>query len=214
MKITWIGHACFLIEGIEGNVVTDPFASSVPYSFPPNLAADVITVSHGHFDHNAADRVQGDPALMEATGHLEVRGIPFVGIASHHDDQGGAERGSNTIYLFELDGLHIAHLGDLGEPLNKNQISALSKVEILLIPVGGTYTIDAHQAAEICSQLPSLRLVIPMHFKTDPIDDWPIETVDPFAEIMDNVRRISGSTVSVDRDTLPESLEVWILHYA
>lgn len=127
MKITWIGHACFLIEGIEGRVVTDPFDASVPYSLPAGLTADVVTMSHSHADHNASDRVHGDPALIEATGHLDVRGIPFVGIASHHDDQGGAQRGSNIIYTFELDGVRIAHLGDLGEGLNENQLSALSK---------------------------------------------------------------------------------------
>ena len=214
MRITWIGHACFLLEGVEGRVLTDPFDAEVPYSFPNKLTVDVVSQSHSHFDHNAAHRVQGDPAVLEATGHIEVRGICIVGIASHHDDQGGAERGPNIVYSFDLDGLRIAHLGDLGEPLNQNQLAALSKVEILLAPVGGTYTIDAQQAANLCAQLPNLRVVIPMHFKTDRIAEWPIETVEPFEKIMDNVRRIGDSRISVTRDSLPESLEVWILDYA
>ena len=214
MKITWIGHACFLLEGVEGRVITDPFDPEVPYDFPDQLTADVVSMSHSHFDHNAAHRVHGDPAILEATGHMEVRGISFVGIASHHDDQGGAERGPNIIYSFDLDGIQIAHLGDLGEALNDNQRSALSKVEVLLAPVGGIYTIDAHQAADLCAHLPNLRVVIPMHFKTDRIAEWPIDTVEPFEKIMDNVRRIGASQVEITRDLLPASTEVWILDHA
>ena len=214
MKITWIGHACFLLEGVEGRVLTDPFDAEVPYDFPDKLTADIVSMSHSHFDHNAAHRVQGDPAVLEATGHIEVRGISLVGIASHHDDQGGAERGPNIIYTFDLDGLRIAHLGDLGEPLNPNQLAALSKVEVLLAPVGGHFTIDAQQAANLCASLPNLRVAIPMHFKTDRIAEWPIETVEPFEKIMDNVRRIGASQVEITRDLLPASTEVWILDHA
>ena len=213
MRITWIGHACFLIEHSRVRIVTDPFGAEVPYAFP-DIEADLVTVSHGHHDHNAAARVKGKPTSIQATGLTSIRGVSITGIPTFHDDQGGAQRGSNILYLFELDGLQIAHLGDLGTALSEEQLLALSGVEILFIPVGGIYTIDARQAADLLSRLPNLKVAIPMHYKTDCTDDWPIETVEPFAEMMDNVRRIGDSSISVSRDALPEVLEVWIFDHA
>jgi len=213
MKITWIGHACFSIEAAEGQVVTDPFAKEVPYRLP-KLAADVVTVSHEHSDHNAADRIGGSPAAVRGVGELEAAGIPIRGIASWHDDQGGAQRGANRIYAFTLEGIRLAHLGDLGASLDAAQRAALADVEILFVPVGGTYTINAAQAAQIVRSLPELRIAIPMHFKTDRIADWPIAPVEEFARLMDNVRYVGASTVEVTRASLPAQREVWILHYA
>jgi len=213
MKIRWNGHACFAIEGPEGRVVTDPYVEEVPYKLA-TTEANVVTVSHDHDDHNATDRIAGSPTVLDEIGETVVHGIPFLGIPSFHDDEGGAKRGANRIYAFTLDGIRIAHLGDLGTPLNDEQRDALRDAEILLAPVGGYYTIDAAQAAEICRTLPKLRVVIPMHFKTDRISDWPIETVEPFAEMMDNVRQIGSPQAAVTRESLPEALEVWILDYA
>ncbi len=213
MRITWIGHACFFIEAPEGRIVTDPFAEEMPYAFP-KLEADLVTVSHDHFDHNAADRVGGAPLVVRAIGTFEISGISFEGIPGFHDDEGGAARGENILYAFTLDGMRIAHLGDLGALLSDEQQAALSGVEILFIPVGGNYTIDAKQAASIIGDLPSARLVIPMHFKTAAIADWPIATVEEFESLMDNVRRIGASTIEVTRESLPEQREVWILDHA
>jgi len=213
MKITWVGHACFLIEAKEARILTDPFGEDVPYPFP-KTSVDIVTVSHGHFDHNAIHRVPGRPAVIKATGDFDVREVRLKGIPSFHDDRGGAERGPNILYAFELEGTTIAHLGDLGTPLDASQRAALGAPEILLIPVGGTYTIDAGQAAAIVDGLPSVKLVLPMHFKTDVIDDWPIATVDEFEALMDNVRRVDASTVEVTRESLSGQREVWILDHA
>jgi L-ascorbate metabolism protein UlaG (beta-lactamase superfamily) len=213
MKITWVGHACFLIEAKEARVMTDPFHEDVPYRFL-ETTVDVVTVSHDHFDHNAIHRVPGRPAVIEATGVFDVHGLHLRGIPSFHDDCGGKERGPNILYTFALEGMTIAHLGDLGTPLDGEQREALADVDVLLVPVGGTYTIDARQAASLIESLPNVRLVIPMHFKTDAIADWPIATVDEFESLMDNARRVGASTVEVTRASLPEQREVWILDHA
>jgi len=209
MKISWIGHACFLIDAEEARILTDPFNEEVPYEFLETVV-DIVTVSHGHFDHNAVHRVPGNHAIVEATGELDVHDVPIRGIPSLHRPEGV----DNILYTFELEGMLVAHLGDLGTALGESQLEAVKDVEILLCPVGGNYTINATQAATICGQLPKLRVIIPMHFKTNRISDWPIETVEPFAEMMDNVRRIGSSEASLTRETLPETLEVWILDHA
>jgi len=213
VKITWLGHACFRIEADGKTIITDPFNEDVPYDFP-DTSADLVTVSHSHFDHNAVHRVTGDPAVLETVGSFRILGTPVTGIASYHDKHRGAERGENILYVFDIEGLRIAHLGDLGTNLTEAQRTALSGVEILLIPVGGHFTIDPATAAQIVRSLPSVKAVIPMHFKTGRIADWPIETVEPFAQMMDNTRHIGSAEVSVKKETLPQLTEVWILDHA
>lgn len=213
MKITWIGHACFRIEAEEGVIVTDPFAKEVPYAFP-ELLADVVTVSHDHHDHNAARRVGGRPAVVQSQGAHLVHGVHVMGIPSAHDDAGGAKRGDNLIFLFELEGLRVAHFGDLGTALTPGQAAELAGVDVALVPVGGHYTIDSVQAAALVKSLPSSRVVIPMHYRTERIADWPIAPVDEFLRTMDNVRHFEGSSVVVTRSTLPTTLEVWVLNHA
>jgi len=213
MKIRYLGHACFLLEAEEGRVLTDPFAKEVPYDFPA-LSADTVTVSHDHPDHNAVRRVGGSPEVMQTVGSRTIRGVPFVGVASFHDDAGGAKRGANRIIAFTLEGIRLAHMGDLGTSLDPAQRAALDDVEVALVPVGGHYTLDAARAADLIRSLPRLRLAIPMHYKTDRTADWPIEGVEPFLRMMDNVRRIGSSSTNLTRTNLPDALEVWTLDHA
>ncbi len=214
MKIKWVGHACFLIEGKEGWVMTDPYGESIPYR-PPDYTADVITVSHDHFDHNAVERVKGSPTVIRGEGTHSAAGIHFQGIASFHDESGGTKRGANTIFAFEMEGLKMAHLGDLGEALSDEQVAALTEVEVLFVPVGGHFTIGPDEAAALVKKLPNLKVVIPMHFKTDRLgDNFPIATVDNFARKVQNVKRIGSSEVILSRESLPAQQEVWILDYA
>ena len=214
MKIKWVGHSCFLIEGKEGRVMTDPYAESIPYR-PPDYAADVITVSHDHFDHNAVERVKGSPTVIRGEGTHDAAGIPFVGIASFHDESGGSKRGANTIFTFEMESLKMAHLGDLGEQMSDEQMATLGEIEVLFVPVGGHFTIGPDEAAALVKRLPNLKVVIPMHFKTDRLgDNFPIAPVDNFARKMQNVKRIGSSEVALSRESLPEQQEVWILDYA
>jgi len=213
MRIHWNGHACFFLEGVEGRVLTDPFVEAMPYELL-TTEADIVTVSHDHDDHNASHRIQGNPSVVDGVGEFTIDGVPIRGIASLHDDAGGEKRGHNIIYAFTLDGIRVAHLGDLGTPLTEDQLAALSDIEVVLVPVGGNFTIDAAQAAELVKKLPNLRVVIPMHYKTERMKDFPVETVEPFLEMMDNARHIGSSHIEITRKDLPEVLEVWILDYA
>jgi len=166
MTISWYGHSCFKITNQGGHLtmLTDPFNKSIGLT-PPRVTADIITVSHDHTDHNNIKSIGGNPFIIDGPGEYELKGVKVLGLASFHDQKKGAERGLNTIYLIEVDRIKICHLGDLGEErLSDEQIEALGQVDILLIPVGGTFTIGAKQAIEVINQIDP-KLVIPMHYQ-------------------------------------------------
>jgi len=167
MIITWQGQACFKLQdktGPEGvTVVTDPFDKSIGLKVP-NFEADIITVSHQHHDHNNVAALRGTPFVIDCAGEYDRKGVLIEGVDSFHDDKGGAERGANVIYRIEIDDISVTHLGDLGHALDNDQIEKLAGTDILLIPVGGKYTIDAKRAVEVISQIEP-RIVIPMHYK-------------------------------------------------
>lgn len=173
MDIQYVGHSCFRLRGKEGLVITDPFHSSVGFTLP-KLSADVITVSHDHEDHNAVEAVKATaarkkPFIISHPGEYEVQGISVYGYPSFHDASHGEERGKNIMYSIFLDGVHILHLGDLGHVLDEQMINEIPDVDVLLVPVGGTYTIDPAQAIEVISLLEPA-YVIPMHFRTSQHD--------------------------------------------
>src|SRR5688500_8538174 len=147
LHITWYGHACFRIHGKGAqSVLTDPFDASIGYR-PPKTQPGVVTVSHAHPDHSAVSQIKGNPVVLDKPGPAGAGGVVFTGIPSWHDEKGGAERGENLIFLWEMSGIKIAHLGDLGQSvLTNEQRAALSHVDVLFIPVGGVYTIDGAQA--------------------------------------------------------------------
>ena len=179
MIITWQGHSCFKIQdkmGTDGvTLVTDPFNKEVGLKVP-NFEADIVTVSHDHADHNNTSALRGTPFIIDCAGEYDYKGILVEGIDSFHDDKKGAERGSNIIYRIEVDDISVAHLGDLGSVLDNAQLEKLVGTDVLLIPVGGKYTLDAKAAVEVISQIEP-RIVIPMHYKTEglKIDLDPIE---------------------------------------
>lgn len=215
MKLQWLGHACFRIESGDGTViVTDPYDESVPYK-PPKGAAHIVTVSHDHFDHNAAGRVEGNPEVVRGIGERTVRGIPFRGIAAYHDTKGGRDRGGDVIFKFAVDGVTLAHFGDLGHTLNAEQLKFLSDVELALLPVGGHFTVGPKEASEVVRSLPRLRVVIPMHYRTDVVKDWPIRPVDEFLDAVGlPAKRLKKSAVEITPESLPAQKEVWVLNYA
>lgn len=198
MDIRWLGHACFLLQSEDGTrVLTDPFDETVGYP-QPIRAVDIVTVSHQHFDHNAVERLPGSPEIVEGPGEQRHRGITFTGISTYHDGLKGAIRGSNTIFAIEIDGVRIAHMGDLGHLLTEKQAEALGAVDVLLLPVGGTFTIDADEARQTLEQLkPSI--TVPMHYKTRYID-FPITGVDMFTRHFRDVTTMPRLTV--DRASL------------
>ncbi|MCD6136570.1 MBL fold metallo-hydrolase, partial [Candidatus Bipolaricaulota bacterium] len=198
MKITWIGHSCFLIEGQDVTIITDPYDEHIPYK-APSFAADVVTVSHEHSDHNAVHRVPGSPEIIRGAGEHTAHGIKFTGISTFHDEEQGKKRGENTIFTFTIDGINLAHFGDLGHMPNAEQLAQLAAAEVAMIPVGGYFTIDAAQAANIVGQLPHVKVIIPMHYKTDVLGaDFPIDTVDKFASRMQNIVEIGSAEVSIN----------------
>ncbi|HHY03633.1 MAG TPA: MBL fold metallo-hydrolase [Thermoanaerobacterales bacterium] len=211
MKIRWFGHACFLFESKDGTkIVTDPFDGSVGYKVP-KIEADILTVSHDHYDHNYVEGVQGDPQIIRSEGEFEVCGIKIKGVSAFHDEVKGEKRGSIIIYVFEIDGLKICHLSDLGHLLSKAQIEEIGKVDVLLTPVGGTFTIDAEGAVAVVEQL-SPKLVIPMHYKT-PAVSMPIDPVDDFTEKIGQGRQLDSTSIDITKEDLGDEMQVVILNY-
>lgn len=183
MIITCLGHAKFLIELENGQrIVTDPFDPSTGYPVG-NVSADVVLVSHHHHDHDAVDTVRGWTQVIDTAGtHTLSPDVRVTGIPSFHDDAQGAKRGRNVMYLIEAEGLRVAHLGDLGHLPTQEQTAALGPVDVLMVPVGGFFTIDAAQARETCTLL-SARVILPMHYRTEVNASWPIQPVDAFLQL-------------------------------
>ena len=211
MKVKWLGHACFLITSGAGvRIVTDPYTVGGGINYAPIAeAADVVTVSHDHSDHNNVSAVQGKPEVVKSSGTRTIKGIEFRGVATYHDASQGKDRGLNTVFCFTVDNMTLCHLGDLGHALDRGQVSEIGAVDILFVPVGGFYTIDAPVASQICAQLKP-RVVIPMHFRT-PQCTYPIAGVDNFLRGKKNVKRVDSSEIEFRPEELPTATEIVIL---
>ena len=211
MKVKWLGHACFLITSEEGlKIITDPYGTVQGVRYAPiKEVADVIIISHDHFDHNAVSSVAGKPEVVKSSGIKMAKGIQFKGVASYHDESAGKQRGTNIIFCFTVDGVKLCHLGDLGHVLTSAQIKEIGNVDILFIPVGGYYTIDARVATQICNEL-TPKVIIPMHYKTPQLD-FPIAGVDDFLTGKKHVRKMDTSEAEFKVNTLPSTTEVLVL---
>lgn len=184
MVITWYGQACFKIQSGDKTLVVDPFAKKIGLT-PPSIQADVVFVTHDHFDHSNIKAIKGDFFLINGPGEYETKGVKARGISSFHDDEKGAKRGVNTLYLIELEEIRILHMGDLGQStLDDEQLEAIGGVDILMLPVGGFFTIDAKQAVGIVKQL-TPKIVIPMHYKIPKLTIGELEGVDKFLKELD-----------------------------
>ena len=165
MKIEYLGHSCFkLTESTGTSIVCDPYSDEIGYAMR-KVSADAVTVSHGHYDHNAVQNVDGAPLLIDGGQNNGLAGVEINSIKSFHDTSRGKKRGENTIFKFRMDGIDVCHLGDLGEKCSSDLIETLLPVDVLLIPVGGTYTIDAEMAKEYVDRIMP-DIVIPMHYRT------------------------------------------------
>jgi len=177
MTISWFGHACFRIEAKEGSVLIDPFSKEIGLK-PPKIKDDLVLVTHQHFDHNNIEDANPEAFIIQNPGEYEKQGIAVRGIASFHDDKEGSERGPNTIYVVKAEEMTVCHLGDLGHKLSDQQIEDIGDIDILMIPVGGNYTIGAKEAVEVIGQIEP-KIIIPMHYKITGLN-VPIEGSEKF----------------------------------
>jgi L-ascorbate metabolism protein UlaG (beta-lactamase superfamily) len=216
VKITWLGHSAFLIETADGTrVITDPFEAgsyggALGYA-PIEERADLVTVSHEHPDHNFVEAVAGSPEVVRGTGERTVKGVGVRGVASYHDESRGQERGRNTIFVLEADGLRVVHLGDLGHTLSAEEARALGSVDVVLVPVGGHFTIGPEDAKRVAERL-GAKVVIPMHYKTDVLG-FPIRPVEDFLQLMGRVERPGRRTVDVASSDAGGEPRVVVLDY-
>ncbi len=212
MKLRWLGHSCFLLTASDGTkIATDPFNETVGY-LPPTVSADFVTVSHEHFDHNSVRAIDGKPRTIKGPGEHKAGKHKVIGVESFHDESMGAKRGQNTIFVLEIDGMRLAHLGDLGHLLTEKQLEAMGQIDVLMIPVGGTYTIDAPQAVEVMRQL-SPKVTIPMHYKTEVLS-LPLSPVDDFLKLAKLPYRKQGTTTEMLPGGLPQRPEIFVMSYA
>ena len=212
MKVKWLGHASFMITSDSGTrIITDPYKTGGALNYDEiKESAEIVTVSHEHFDHNYVESVGGNPEVVNAAGSKEVKGIKFDGISTYHDDTEGSQRGSNLIFCFEVDAVRLCHLGDLGHPLSPRQVADVGKVDILLAPVGGNYTIDATIATEVSGKL-APKIIIPMHFKNERCSSFPVAGVDDFLKGKDNVTRLEVSEAEFKAAALPAATQIVVL---
>jgi L-ascorbate metabolism protein UlaG (beta-lactamase superfamily) len=216
MKIRWCGHACFLITTDGGvKILTDPYepggyGGALAYGKIPD-EVDLVLISHDHADHNFTQHLKGKPKVVKGAGNHKVKGIEIKGTATYHDTSHGKERGTNVVFCFETDGIALCHLGDLGHPLSDKERSEIGNVDILFIPVGGFYTIDAKTATEVVKKI-NPRVTIPMHFKTDKCS-FPITGVEVFTKDKLNCKKTGKSEVEVTKTSLPQN-EIWVLEHA
>lgn len=212
MQIKWYGHSCFRIVANSGiSIVMDPFDERVGY-YVPSIDADIITISHDHYDHNNTAAVRSEHVLVNDDGDSYIKGIKITGFRTFHDDVGGAKRGDNIIFNVNIDGAKICHLGDLGHEPDEEIFKNIKDTDILLIPVGGTFTINSDQAYKIATKI-SPKIIIPMHYKTDKLR-FDVEPVDNFIKYFDNVSMLNTSELVVNEDKLISSNQVIVFSYA
>jgi L-ascorbate metabolism protein UlaG (beta-lactamase superfamily) len=213
VKVKWLGHASFLITAADGTrILTDPFGDYPGLRYKPvQETADLVLVSHDHGDH-VGGKVTGSPKVVSKPGVEKARGIEVKGIATFHDRSRGKERGKNTIFCFTVDDLRVCHLGDLGHDLSGSETAEIGQVDVMMVPVGGLFTIDAGTASAVCDRI-GPRVVLPMHYKSDKCD-FPIAGVDEFIKGKANVRTVDGSEVEITRGQLPAEREIIVLDHA
>lgn len=208
MRIVWHGHACFEING-SSTVVVDPHDGKSIGIKTPVVRADVVLISHDHFDHNCARVVKGDFILIRELGGRKIDGVKVLGVKAYHDEVHGNKRGSIIMYRFEMDDVSFCHCGDLGHVLDQEQVEALTPIDVVFMPVGGVFTVDGESAHKIIQQLKP-KIVIPMHFRMGGLS-LSIQTIDSFLGKVDDehVLRV-GNEVEILPEDLPSETEYWV----
>lgn len=212
MDIYWGGQALFKIKGKNAVAVIDPYNPEFTgLKLPKDLDGDLALATHDHKDHNNLKAVAGNPIEITGPGEYDIKGIAIVGVSTYHDDKKGTERGKNTVYNLNIEGLNIVHLGDLGDTLTEDEIQEIGDVDILMIPVGGTYTIDAKVAANVVSQLEP-KIILPMHYGGLPGLKFPLDPVENFLKEMGVENSTPSPKLTITKDKLPDEPQVVILN--
>lgn len=200
MEIKYLGHASFQIKTKQAVLITDPFDSDMIGLKFPKVEADIVTVSHHHGDHDAVVQIGGTPQLFDWPGEYEKQGVRITGYATYHDKEKGATRGENVIYKIETEGITLVHCGDLGHPLEEKFIEDLGEVHVLMVPVGGFYTIDAQEAAQLVNKLEPV-IVIPMHYQVAGLKP---DLAQKLAPVSDFLTRLGATAETVQKLTLKQ----------
>ncbi|NPV88898.1 MBL fold metallo-hydrolase [Coprothermobacteraceae bacterium] len=214
MNITYLGHSCFLIEWKGLRIVTDPYQSgafgNLNYD-PENVEADIVTISHHHDDHGYTRDLKGAFTVVDVPGVRTFNGLTITGVASDHDRQGGHQRGKNIIFKITDGNLTVVHFGDQGRPITAEESSLIGHADVVLVPVGGYYTIEPEEAYQLCLQM-NPAVVVPMHYKTPKLG-FPVAEVEKFLSLWpsDRVRRMDTCQVAIT--DLPKQTEVWVLKH-
>ena len=207
MEIVHLGHSSFKIIGKNVIIVTDPFDSSevgIPF---PKSDADVVTISHSHKDHNNLEGIKGEYICFDSPGEYEIKTAEIVGVKGCHDEKDGSDFGENTIFDFEVDGINVCHLGDQGKDLSSDQLDKIDGVDILMIPVGGKYTIDAKLATKLISEIEP-KIVIPMHYKLGKMID--LAPLEAFVKEI-GMEPKKADRLKIQKKDLPETMELWVI---
>lgn len=225
MVLTWLGQSAFVLTTTTGfKALLDPFGSGTGYVVSPVAGVDVVTISHEHSDHNNAALASGSPTVLRgltgadwSTIDQTIKGVRIRSVATFHDDTQGSQRGKNAVFVFEAAGLRLAHVGDLGHALTDSQLKAIGPVDVVMVPVGGYYTIDGVVAAKVIGQL-APKVVIPMHYKTagvSPSLAGLLTGVEPFSAALGSAARVEqgSNTLALQPSSLPKVLTVYVMAY-
>ena len=211
-KINFYGHSFFLITSTEGTKIgTDPYDESVKSPLPV-VSADIVLVSHSHYDHNNISLFKGNPEIIKNAGSYEIKNVKINGFNSYHDKSKGMARGKNIIFKFIVDEIKFAHLGDLGDVPDENVLNDLKDLDIMFIPVGGIFTINAKEAVNLIEILKP-KIAIPMHFK-EKDTMLRVDNINPFKNnIPKNISvKEFSKNFEITKEELPEKTAVWIIY--
>lgn len=213
MQVKWLGHSCFLFTGKFGlRIITDPFRADSRLRYHQiDVPADIITISHDHYDHNYTDLIPGKYQVIRNSGEWTIKDVEIRSFDTWHDEVGGRERGSNIIFRINIDGITICHCGDLGHDLTSDQLKAVGSVDVLCIPVGGKYTLDLLKVNQICEAIEP-KIILPMHYKTAQCA-FLQNTVEDFIKDKKNTRIIDSGLIEMTEETLPSKTEIIVLKY-
>ncbi|MEX0877753.1 MAG: MBL fold metallo-hydrolase [Candidatus Spechtbacterales bacterium] len=212
MVITWYGQSCFKIQSGQLTVVIDPFDKSIGLT-PPKFEAQMVLTTHDHFDHNNISTIKGDYFVVDGPGEYEYGGIRVRGIRSYHDNSGGEERGLNTIYVVTIEDINLLHMGDIGQDkLTEEQLDVIGEVDILMVPVGGNFTVDGEKALDISNQVEP-KIVIPMHYKLKGLKPG-LDDVSGFLKAIGKTDVTAEEKLTIKKKDLPDpenKMEVVVL---